>query len=170
MKFNSIILQYVARILSFFINIYAIYLMLQGHNYPGGGFIAGLVTAISLVMLNLAVGIDEVKRILRVDPVFIAVVGLAMAYSTSLLPVFFGADFLKHSFIHLHNIPLLGDLHLGTPLLFDMGVYLVVIGVTCKIIVTYSYLVYDRKNYFLEETLLYSSKQDTSTETEGEED
>lgn len=164
---NSIILKSIARILAFFINTFALYLMLGGHNNPGGGFIAGLVTALSLVLLNMALGMDEIKRIIRVDPVLIAVLGLILAYGSSLGPVFFGLEFLNHSFVHWHHVPLLGEVHVGTPLIFDLGVYLVVIGVTGKIIITYSYLIYHRAEYFLEETFLYSSIQDTSIETDA---
>ncbi len=157
---NSIILNSTARLLVFFINVLALYLMLRGHDYPGGGFIAGLVSAISIVLLSLSLGIEEVKRILRVDPVLIAVVGLLLAYGTSFVPLLLDMPFLKHEFIHLHHVPLLGEVHVGTPLLFDLGVFLVVIGVTCKILMTFSYLIYEREEYFLEETFLYSAKEE----------
>jgi len=159
-NFDSIILQAISKVLVFFINTFALYLMLQGHNSPGGGFIAGLVSALSLVLLNMALGLDETKKIIRIDPVLIAVIGLILAYGTSLAPTFFDLAFLKSKFVHWYNLPLLGDLHIGTPFFFDLGVYLVVIGVTSKIILTYSYLVNHKEEYFLEETFRYSSKNE----------
>lgn len=156
MKPDSIILQSIVRLLIFFINTLALYLMLQGHNNPGGGFIAGLVSAISIVLLNFSFDIDEVKKVIRIDPVLLAGIGLVLAYGSASIPMAFDLPYLKHSFIHLH-IPMLGEIHLGTPLIFDFGVYLVVVGVTCKILMTLSYLVNEREEYFLEETFLYSS-------------
>lgn len=156
---NSIILKAVARLLVFFINTFALYLLLRGHNNPGGGFIAGLVTAISLVLLVMSLGIDEVKRIIRVDPVFLTLIGLFLAYIPSLIPTLFNLSFLKQTFYH-GVFPLLGEVHVGTPLIFDLGVYFVVVGITTKIIMTFSYLIYERKDYFLEEQFKYSSSHD----------
>lgn len=132
-RFDSPILTAVAGITFFLVNIFAVHLLLRGHNEPGGGFIAGLATAISLVMLMLALGLERTHRILAVEPVSLAAVGLALATLTALAPLLFGRPFLEHFDTHL-DLPLIGDLHLGTPLAFDTGVYLLVVGVTCKMI------------------------------------
>ena len=131
---ESFIFQTVVRYTFFFINVLAVYLMLRGHNLPGGGFIAGLASAISLILLSLATGAEEFHRMLRFDPVRLAARGLALAAFSCALPALFGQPFLEHFHWHLHGVPLLGDVHVGTPLLFDFGVFLVVIGVSCKII------------------------------------
>lgn len=133
---SSYIFRTVVQFLFFIINLFALYLMLRGHNYPGGGFIAGLATGVSILLLALALGAQEVDRYLRFDPIRLAAGGLLLAALTSLAPVLFGQTFLEHFHIHLHHLPLFGDLHLGTPLLFDGGVYLVVVGITAKIILT----------------------------------
>jgi len=130
----SYIFQTPVRFLFFFINLFAFYLMLRGHNLPGGGFIGGLVTALSLILLRLAVGLEEVYRVVRVDPVRVAASGLLIAIGISSVPLLLGQPFLEQYNVHLHHVPLLGDLHVGTPLVFDLGVYLVVVGVTSKII------------------------------------
>ena len=130
---TSFIFRSVVQFLFFIINIFAVYLMLRGHNAPGGGFIAGLATGISLILLSLGIGMQQLDRYLRFDPVRLAACGLLLAALTSVTPVFFGQAFLAHFHIHLH-LPLLGDLHAGTPMLFDGGVYLVVVGISCKII------------------------------------
>lgn len=161
------ILKSVTRLLVFFINILAIYLMIGGHNNPGGGFIAGLITAISLVLMVISLGIDEVKRIIRVDPVLIGIFGLVLAYGLPSLVTFFDRPFFKHGFYH-GPIPLIGEIHVGTPLVFDLGVYLVVVGITAKIIMTFCYLIYEKQEYFLEETFLYSAKRDTALQREKE--
>ncbi len=129
---SSYIFRTVVQFLFFIINLFALYLMLRGHNYPGGGFIAGLATGVSILLLALALGAQGVDRYLRFDPIRLAASGLLLAALTSLAPALFGQTFLEHFHIHLHHLPLFGDLHLGTPLLFDGGVYLVVVGITAR--------------------------------------
>ena len=131
---HSWIFVTVARVAFFVINAFALHLFLRGHNAPGGGFIAGLATAASLILLSLALGVTAMHRLIRVDPVRVAGAGLLTATLSGLAPVLFDGSFLTQFNWHLHNVPLLGELHVGTPLIFDLGVYLVVIGITCKII------------------------------------
>jgi multicomponent Na+:H+ antiporter subunit B len=132
---RSWIFTTVVRFGFFIINVFAFYLLLRGHNFPGGGFIAGLASAASLILLGLAIGIEALHRLVRVDPVRIAGVGLTLAMLSSAAPMLGGEAFLTQFNWHLHELPLLGELHVGTPLLFDLGVYLVVVGVCCKIII-----------------------------------
>jgi multicomponent Na+:H+ antiporter subunit B len=130
---DSFIFRSLARLAFFLVNLLAFYLLLRGHNYPGGGFIAGLATAIALVLLSMAIGIESLHRVLRVDPMRVAVAGLGLALFTGWAPVMAGHAFLEHFQVHW-NVPVVGEVHVGTPLLFDVGVYLVVVGVTSKII------------------------------------
>lgn len=130
---RSFIFTTVAKALFFLLNVFALYLLLRGHNLPGGGFIAGLVTAISIVMLSLALGWEEIHRILRLDPAWFAVVGLILATVSGAAPLLWGRPFLEQFMVHA-RVPLLGEVHVGTPLVFDSGVLLVVIGMTCKIL------------------------------------
>ncbi|TVR47398.1 MAG: Na(+)/H(+) antiporter subunit B [Puniceicoccaceae bacterium] len=131
---QSFIFVSVATFLFFLINVFAFYLLLRGHNFPGGGFIGGLGSAISLILLSLAIGVKTMDRILRFDPVAIAAAGLLIAFLTSCIGMFAGDPFLTQYNLKLTDVPLLGELALGTPLLFDIGVYLVVVGVTTKMI------------------------------------
>ncbi|MBT5855578.1 MnhB domain-containing protein [bacterium] len=137
-RVKSPILAFFIRYIFFFITIFAVYIFLKGHNAPGGGFIAGIIFAISLVILNMALSADEMKQILHYDPLQIATTGLFIAYGTAIAPVFFGYPFMLHKMIHLH-VPLLGNLHVGTPVLLDFGVFLVVVGVTTKMTFTFSH-------------------------------
>jgi multicomponent Na+:H+ antiporter subunit B len=130
---RSFIFTAVAKGLFFLLNVFALYLLLRGHNLPGGGFIAGLVTAISIVILSLALGWEEIHRILRVDPVWFAVIGLALAALSGAAPLAWGRPFLEQFMIHA-QLPVLGEIHVGTPLLFDTGVLLTVSGTTCKVL------------------------------------
>lgn len=131
---DSFILRAITSFLFFLVNVFAVYLLLRGHNLPGGGFIGGLGCALSIILLMLAYGIEETERIVRIDPVRIAAAGLAVALGSALLPVFLGDAFLKHYNLKYKDLPLVGDLSVGTPLLFDVGVYLVVVGVATKLI------------------------------------
>ncbi len=131
---SSYIFRSIASFLFFLINVFALYLLLRGHNLPGGGFIGGLVSALSLIMLSLANGVERTQQILRVDPIRLAAIGLLLAFLTALVPVFFGADFLKHYNWKFTDVPVMGSLAVGTPLFFDIGVFLVVVGVTAKMI------------------------------------
>jgi multicomponent Na+:H+ antiporter subunit B len=131
---SSYIFRTVVQFLFFIINLFALYLMLRGHNFPGGGFIAGLATGVSILLLCLALGMTDMDRYLRFDPIRLAASGLLLAALTSLAPALFGQTFLEHFHLHLHHLPLFGELHIGTPLFFDGGVYLVVVGITAKII------------------------------------
>ena len=126
------------RIIFFFINSLALTLFLSGHNAPGGGFIAGIATGISLVMLQLTMPSKALRSMMHFNPLSLAATGLILAYGTAMAPVFFGQAFLTHTMVHWH-LPVLGDLHVGTPLLFDTGVYLVVVGVTAKILFAFTH-------------------------------
>lgn len=130
----SMILQFAAGVAFFIINLFALALLLRGHNLPGGGFIAGLVTAISLLLINLAYGLEKTHRILRVDPARLAFIGLAVALLAGMFNVLRGGVFLEQSNWHLHHVPVFGDVHVGTPLIFDIGVFLVVVGICCKML------------------------------------
>lgn len=128
---QSFIFRAVGAMLFFLINIFAVYLLLRGHNLPGGGFIGGLGSALSLIMLSLAFGVERTQGILSADPVRVAGAGLLLAVLTALLPLLVGEAFLHH---YHFVLPVLGTIEVGTPLLFDVGVFLVVVGVTAKLI------------------------------------
>jgi multisubunit Na+/H+ antiporter MnhB subunit len=147
----------VVRLLFFLINLIAVYLLLRGHYLPGGGFIGGLATAISLILLSLGIGLEELHRIIRLDPVRLASSGLAIALLTSLAPVLSGHAFLQHFELHLNKLPLLGELHLSTTLLFDIGVYLVVVGTIAKIIFVLGKSTQGLRALVAEEEARYSS-------------
>lgn len=133
LSLNSPLYKAVAVVGVFVVNVFAIYLLLRGHNLPGGGFIAGLATAVSMIMLSLAIGLEEIHQVLRFEPVRLAAAGLCLAALTGTIPLVVGRPYLEH-FNTYFNIPLVGEVALGTPLLFDIGVYLLVVGVTTKIV------------------------------------
>jgi multicomponent Na+:H+ antiporter subunit B len=102
--------------------LYGIFLLLRGHNAPGGGFAGGLVVAAAYSLSSFAFGTAAARRALIVDPSRLIGVGLLLALGSGLLPVFLGKPFLTAQWF----APNMG---LGTPLIFDVGVFSVVIGV-----------------------------------------
>ncbi|MFN4287657.1 MAG: monovalent cation/H+ antiporter subunit A [Brevundimonas sp.] len=104
-----------------------IYIFLRGHNEPGGGFIAGLVFSIALLMQYLASGWQWANQRLRADNHNLIGWGVLIAGLTGLGSILFGAPFLTTAFDYF-DIPLIGEVELATALLFDIGVALTVVG------------------------------------------
>jgi multicomponent Na+:H+ antiporter subunit B len=167
---RSWIFRTVVRFAFFFINVFALYLLLRGHNLPGGGFIAGLATAASLILLSLAIGVEPFHRLIRVDPARVAAAGLLTALLSGLAPVVSGAEFLTQYNWHWHGVPLLGDVHAGTPLVFDCGVYLVVVGICSKIIMALAESTQRAPGLGPDEQRRYSSTLEQPIETLGTEE
>jgi multicomponent Na+:H+ antiporter subunit B len=165
---DSFILRAVAALLFFVVNVFAVYLFLRGHNLPGGGFIGGLGCALSFILLLLAFGVEFVERLLRVDPVRIAATGVGLALLSSLLPVFWGAPFLRQYNYKIKDIPFVGDLPLGTPLVFDLGVFLVVVGVTTKLIFVLARSITGLPALTPEERSRYAAPVESPIEDSGE--
>ncbi|RUR28133.1 monovalent cation/H+ antiporter subunit A [Vreelandella nanhaiensis] len=111
----------------------SVFIFLRGHNQPGGGFIAGLITAVALILLYMARGVEWAQA--RLDFPFqpVAVVGVAIATLTGLGSWLFGHPFLTSAFGYF-SLPLVGKFELATALLFDLGVYLAVVGATLMIL------------------------------------
>ena len=112
----------------------AVFILMRGHNLPGGGFIAGLITAIALIMLYLANGVAWTHERLpdKTHPVIGA--GLFLATLTGLASLLFGHPFLTSTFGHVHW-PLVGEFEVASAMLFDLGVWLVVVGSTLLILI-----------------------------------
>ncbi len=161
---RSPIFRAAVRFTFFITNVFAFYLLLRGHNEPGGGFIAGLASAVSLILLSLALGVEEIHRLIRVDPARVGMVGLLTAMVSGMLPMAVGEPFLKQYNWHWDNVPWVGELHLGLPLLFDIGVYVVVVGVCCKIIFVLAKSTQGLGAMVAEEERRYSSRVETPIE------
>mgnify|MGYP005837563459 CR=1 FL=1 len=112
----------------------SVFILLRGHNLPGGGFIAGLVTAVALIMQYLANGVAWTHARLPANFHPIIGWGLGIALATGLASWVFDHPFLTSTFGHLHW-PLVGEFELASAMAFDLGVYLVVVGATLLILV-----------------------------------
>ncbi|MFO1445358.1 Na(+)/H(+) antiporter subunit B [Bacillus sp. Bva_UNVM-123] len=135
MKTNNIILQTTTKVVLFIIILFSIHIFFAGHYTPGGGFVGGLLTSGAIVLLLLAYDIKTVKEILPINYMYMTATGLLFAGATGAAALFFDVPFLTHAFGDIH-LPLLGETSLHTATIFDLGVFLVVVGVTMTIIQT----------------------------------
>lgn len=129
----SLILSIATRYLLPLLLLLSLYLMVRGHNAPGGGFIGGLVAASAFSLYATAHGVQETRQALRIEPRTLISLGLLVAVASAGLSLFFEEPFMTSVWLE-GNIPAVGKI--GTPLVFDTGVYLVVIGVTLMIILS----------------------------------
>lgn len=124
---SSVILNALARMFFVAMLVFSVFILLRGHDEPGGGFIGGLAAAAAYTVVTLAFGADKAQRWLILHPVVLMGVGLFCAILSGLPPLIgdFGG-FLYHLWFD-DNI---GPVHIkiGTTLLFDIGVYFVVVG------------------------------------------
>jgi multisubunit Na+/H+ antiporter MnhB subunit len=110
--------------------IFSLFLLWRGHNEPGGGFVGGLVAASGLVLYGLAHGPAAVRRLVRANLKTVIGVGLGAALLSALIPIVSGRPFMSGVWIAPFGIKL------GTPTLFDVGVYIVVFGIALTILLS----------------------------------
>ena len=130
---TSIILRTATRYMFPPLLVFSVYVLLRGHHYPGGGFVGGLFAGSAFSLYALAFSVAEARNLLRVDPRDIAAVGLAVALLSGIPPLFASNTFLTGTWWEL-PLPAGGTLDIGTPLIFDIGVYLVVLGVLLTLV------------------------------------
>ncbi|MFD1863420.1 Na(+)/H(+) antiporter subunit B [Planococcus chinensis] len=135
MRTNDVMLQSATKVVTFIILMFAVHIFFAGHYTPGGGFVGGLLTASAIVLLMLAFDLETVKKILPVNYVFMTAAGLLIALATASASIIFDVPFFTHAYDYF-NLPLFGKTSLHSAALFDLGVYLVVVGVTMTIIQT----------------------------------
>lgn len=132
---SSLILQTAARSLVALMLLFSIFLLLRGHDEPGGGFIGGLVAAAAFTLYAIAFDVSSARQILRINPQTLIAYGLLFATLAGIFAMLTGAEFLT-SLWTTPVVPGFGELHLGTTLIFDIGVFLVVLGITMLIVLT----------------------------------
>jgi multicomponent Na+:H+ antiporter subunit B len=134
---NSLILRTASVYLHPLLLVFSVFLLLRGHNEPGGGFVGGLVAAAAFCLQMIAFDVQTARRMLGADPRLLVALGLLMAVVAGLFPLLGGKPFLTGIWF---DLSLLGmtKIHLGSPLLFDLGVYNVVIGVTLLLVFSFA--------------------------------
>jgi monovalent cation:proton antiporter len=132
---GSLILTTVTRLVFFVVLLFSLYLLLRGHNSPGGGFIAGVMTALGILLQSIASDLHYVRLVFRVEPRVLAGVGLMTSLATGLVPMLLGYPFLTSTFGHVH-VPGLGEVEIASAFFFDLGVYFVVVGGSLLMMIT----------------------------------
>jgi multicomponent Na+:H+ antiporter subunit B len=125
---KSIILRAATRYLVAVLLVFSVYMLLRGHNEPGGGFIGGLIGATGFVLYALGCGTVEARESLRLRPQTIAMAGLGVALAAGLAAALFGDALFTGQWLFLGATEDDYGIPLSTVLVFDVGVYLVVLG------------------------------------------
>ncbi len=123
---NTVIFRTIAPILVAIMLVFSVFVLLRGHNEPGGGFIGGLIAASSIAIYGIAAGVKEVRKALKFDPIAIAGFGVFIAAFAGIISIFYQAPYLTGiwSYFEFEG----KKIALSTPLLFDIGVYFTVLG------------------------------------------
>lgn len=133
MKNRSVVLPLAARYLMPLLLIFSIFLLLRGHNEIGGGFVGGLVAASAFMLYAIANSPEDARRVMPVEPPALIFSGLLVALSSGLVSLVAGKPFMTGMWLP-QPLPVLGKV--GTPVLFDVGVYLLVIGISLHILLS----------------------------------
>jgi len=120
---NSLIFTSSARILFVLMLAASIFILWRGHDEPGGGFVGGLVAAMALSVIALAEGVPKARAILRIHPMTLAGLGVFLGFISGLPGLWADGSYLAHQWVFFPN-----GFKLGTTMVFDVGVYLVVLG------------------------------------------
>ncbi|PSP88459.1 sodium:proton antiporter [Halobacteriales archaeon QS_4_69_34] len=148
---STVIVRTVARVVFPLVLLTAIALLLRGHNLPGGGFIAGVLTTAAFALVYIAYGLDYPDSGLfgrapdGVSPFdsgpglvdgyrYLSAVGLALAAGSGVVAVLLGVPFLAQAVVFVEHLPLYGEIEVASALAFDVGVYLVVVGALLTIV------------------------------------
>lgn len=130
---TSLILRTATRYMFPPLLVFSVYLLLRGHHYPGGGFVGGLFAGSAFALYALAFSVESARRLLRFDPRDITAIGLAVALASGIPALFSGHAFLTGTW---WKVPIRPGvvIDIGSPLIFDTGVYLVVLGVLLTLV------------------------------------
>lgn len=125
---QSLILRITTRLMVPILLLFSVFMLLRGHNLPGGGFVGGLVAASAFVLYALSVGVDGARDVLRVEPRTLLGTGMAFAVGAGLLALTTGHAFLQSLWVYVPIPGLDEPLKLGSTLIFDIGVMFAVVG------------------------------------------
>ncbi|MFS2155581.1 Na(+)/H(+) antiporter subunit B [Rhizobium sp. Rhizsp42] len=128
---NTLIARTIAPVLTALMLLFSVFVLLRGHNEPGGGFIGGLIAASALAIFGIIKGTGAVRRAIVFHPLSIAGAGLLMSSVAGLISILFAVPFMTGLWIY----PVIAgvEVPLSSVMLFDIGVYLVVVGAVTSI-------------------------------------
>ncbi|MCD7059419.1 Na+/H+ antiporter subunit B [Pelagibacterium xiamenense] len=131
---NTVIFRTAAPILAALMIMFSIFVLLRGHNEPGGGFIGGLIGASGIAIYGIACGVDAARRALKVHPISLAGLGVFLAALSGFLSLPAAVPFLTGLWATFYVEG--AEISLSTPMMFDIGVYFVVVGAVGTIALT----------------------------------
>lgn len=123
----SLILTVALRFIATSALVFGLYLLVAGHNQPGGGFVGGLVAGAAVVLTFVAGDLDAVRRLLPLRPWSVLGGGLVVVSAAAIAPIVLGGDVLGQDFAEV-SLPVAGTVKLTSSIVFDTGVFLVVVG------------------------------------------
>jgi len=123
---NTVIFRTIAPILVGVMLVFSVFVLLRGHDEPGGGFIGGLIAASAIAVYGIATGVKNVRKALIVHPLALAGFGVFIATLSGLFSAGFEVPFLTGLWMSFNVLGT--EVHLSTPLVFDIGVYFAVVG------------------------------------------
>ncbi len=132
---RSVVLETVVRLAFHTVLVFGLYLLFAGHNQPGGGFIGGLVSGSAFILRYVAGGRAELRLAVPVDPRLPLAAGLLIATLTGVAALLLGGDFLESDYVE-YDLPVLGVVKAVSAVAFDIGVYLVVVGLVLGLLRT----------------------------------
>lgn len=123
---RTVIFRTIAPVLAALMVVFSVFVLLRGHNEPGGGFIGGLIAASGVALYGIAVGVEQVRSALRVDPISLAGFGVLLASIAGFLSLGYDVPFLTGLWttFEFEN----AEISISTPMVFDIGVYFAVVG------------------------------------------
>lgn len=133
---NSLILRTATNYILPLLLMFSVFILLRGHYLPGGGFVGGLIAAVGFVLHMFAHGVEKTQSLLGIHPGYLLPFGLSLALLSGFAPVFLTGEPFMTGVWMKNSIPVIGKV--GSALFFDMGVYLVVFGVSLTILFTIS--------------------------------
>lgn len=135
MRMNNVVLQTAAKMIFFIILLFSIFIFFAGHHSPGGGFVGGLLTTGAIVLLLIAYDLKTVQELLPFNFIIVVAIGLLLSLGMASGSLLFNVPFFTHVFGDFY-LPLFGKVSLHTAMIFDAGVYCVVVGSVMTIIQT----------------------------------
>jgi multisubunit Na+/H+ antiporter MnhB subunit len=132
---QSLILRTATRLLVSLMLVFSVYLLFRGHNAPGGGFAGALIAATGFALYVMAEGAGSVRKAIRIDPRRLIIFGMGLTLITGLIALFLDKPFLTGLWWSISEHPD-ATLAVGTPLLFDIGVFAIVLGTILTLILT----------------------------------
>lgn len=131
---RTVIFRTIAPYLTALMLLFSVFVLLRGHNEPGGGFIGGLIAASAIAIFGIAYGVEPVRRALYFQPMTLSGFGLALAALSGLPSLLGGVPYLTGLWVF--PVVFGQEVPISTPVVFDVGVYFVVVGAISSIALT----------------------------------